>query len=177
MPYRAVIHVYSCVLNLWAVVGMVALVKSKQEEIDTKKDEKKKRVAAEEATKALRSRVSYLLQQLSALSTYAMTWSSEKTVLQSQIKTLYDVNIELRGKLVHIQRSFMNRHVNELHNRSHIGNSKAAYMTEYMGPHNNDGTEGSILPPNKSTNMGNSIYHTRCADTSTRNWEEASSTD
>ena len=102
-------------------IGIVSLAKDKQDEIEAKREEKKKRLAAEEAMKALRTRISFLLSQLAALSNYALDWQSQMVILQAQVNSLHDTNIELRSKLVTIQRTFMNRHVAELQNRSSIG--------------------------------------------------------
>lgn len=91
-------------------------------------------MVAEESMKALRNRISYLLTQLNHVSKFSLEWQEQQVVYQSQINSLYNTNLDLRAKLVNIQKNFMNRHINELHARSRIGNSKAAYMTEYNGP-------------------------------------------
>ena len=48
----------------------------------------------------------------------------------------------------------MTRHVNELHARSRIGNSKSAYMTEYNGPSTNDNQQ-DIYGNNDNNNNNN----------------------
>lgn len=78
--------------------GIVSLARGKQEEIEAKKDEKKKRIAAEEAMKALRNRVSYLLTQLNFISQATIDWQSERVILNSQISSLHNINIDLRSK-------------------------------------------------------------------------------
>lgn len=82
--------------------GIVSLARDKQEEIEAKKDEKKRRVVAEESMKALRNRISYLMSQLNHISQSAIDWQSEKVVLHSQITSLHNTNIELRSKCVHL---------------------------------------------------------------------------
>jgi len=87
--------------------GIVSLARDKQDEIEAKKDEKKRRVNAEEAMKALRNRVSYLMSQLNHISQAAVDWQSEKVVLNSQITSLHNTNIELRSKETQQRTSYL----------------------------------------------------------------------
>ena len=82
-----------------ASAGIVSLARGKQEEVEAKREEKKKRQSAEEAMRALRNRVSYLMTQLNFVSQAAVDWQSEKVVLSSQIASLHNANVELRSEI------------------------------------------------------------------------------
>ena len=57
---------------------LACLTKTKQEETEEKMSEIKRRKAAEEAVKALRNRVSFLLEQMEQTSTIAFGWQDQK---------------------------------------------------------------------------------------------------
>ncbi len=94
--------------------GLLTLEKSKHDEIELKQEEKKKRHVAEESLKALRSRVSFLLEQLDQASQLSVAWQEEKTLLQSELAALHATNSDLRQRLVYVQQTFVTRHIRDL---------------------------------------------------------------
>ena len=71
------------------------------------------RNAAEEATRALRNRMSFLLEQMEQASQLAASWQEQKAVLKAEIGSLLRANHDLRERLVTVQRSFMDQTLHE----------------------------------------------------------------
>lgn len=94
--------------------GLLTLEKSKHDEIELKQEEKKKRFAAEESLKALRSRVSFLLEQLDQASQLSVAWQEEKTLMQAELAALHSTNSDLRQRLAYVQQTYVTRHIREL---------------------------------------------------------------
>ena len=65
------------------------------------------RCAAEEATRALRNRMSFLLEQMEQASQLAASWQEQKAILKAEIGSLLRANHDLRERLVTVQRNFM----------------------------------------------------------------------
>lgn len=93
--------------------GMVNLVRTRQEEIEAKKDERKHRKAAEDAARAMRSRISFLLDQIDQASKLVVSWQEEKALFQSELSALQKSNLTLRSRLMQLQKSFVSRQITE----------------------------------------------------------------
>lgn len=98
----------------------------RQEDIASRQQEKKKYQILEEASKALRSRVSFLLDQLDQASQLSVAWQEQKGILQAQLNSIYNTNVELRQRLVNLQQTYTTRHVDELR-----GKDSSPFITEY----------------------------------------------
>lgn len=71
------------------------------------------RQAAEEATRALRNRMSFLLEQMEQASQLAASWQEQKAILKAEIGSLLRANHDLRERLVMVQRNFIGQTLNE----------------------------------------------------------------
>jgi hypothetical protein len=71
------------------------------------------RQAAEEATRALRNRMSFLLEQMEQASQLAASWQEQKAILKAEIGSLLRANHDLRERLVAVQRNFMGQALSE----------------------------------------------------------------
>lgn len=94
--------------------GLQALKETSQKEMDARQEEKRKRINAEEAAKALRGRISFLLEQLEVASKISVAWREQKGVLKAEIATLHATNLELRQRLASLQQSFVGRHIRDV---------------------------------------------------------------
>jgi chromosome segregation ATPase len=66
------------------------------------------RIAAEETARALRNRMSFLLEQLEQASLLAASWQQQKAILKAEIGSLLRANHSLREKLISMQRNVLN---------------------------------------------------------------------
>ncbi len=111
--------------------------KSRLDEIESKQKEQKRRKVAEESLSALRSRVSFLLEQLEQASVIAAKWQEQKAILRVEVGSLHKINMELRKRLTQVQGHYMSRGIAGLVEGEAFGETK-----------NNDGA----LPPSVTTN-------------------------
>jgi DNA repair exonuclease SbcCD ATPase subunit len=94
------------------------------------REERKRLKLSEETVKALRNRISFLLEQLTQLSTQSSAWNEQKLIFKSQISSLLEANISLRERLLTVQRSFMERSLYELDHPAVRRNAKPIFLTE-----------------------------------------------
>eukprot|EP01042_Synura_sphagnicola_P004940 gene4940-6294_t len=73
------------------------------------KEEKKRRLVADEAVRSLRSRVGFLLEQLQQALSLTVSWQEQKLLLKSQVCSLHRANLEIRRKIVNLQRQYLAR--------------------------------------------------------------------
>ena len=130
-------------------VGLTNVTRNHQEATEGKSEERKRRKVAEEAAKALRNRISFLLEQMDQASKLSATWKEQKSLLKAEISSLHQTNYELRERLLNVQRNFMDKTLYEFANPSHRRHAKTAFLTEH-GDHsssvmNNDETAERIL--------------------------------
>lgn len=115
-------------------------------------DERKKLKLLDETVKALRNRISFLLEQLSHLSQQSTAWNEQKLILKSQISSLLEANISLRERLLTVQRSFMERSLYEMDHPAVRRNAKAIFLTE--------NEEERVMTTGQLNQMdGNEEYH------------------
>eukprot|EP00602_Paraphysomonas_sp_CaronLab_P012039 CAMPEP_0185038394 /NCGR_PEP_ID=MMETSP1103-20130426/33963_1 /TAXON_ID=36769 /ORGANISM="Paraphysomonas bandaiensis, Strain Caron Lab Isolate" /LENGTH=1393 /DNA_ID=CAMNT_0027576797 /DNA_START=230 /DNA_END=4411 /DNA_ORIENTATION=- len=123
--------------------GVATLVRHQQGEAEGRGEERRKRKIAEEASRALRNRISYLLEQLEQASALSATWKEQKALLKAQINSLNVANIDLRERLVTVQRNFMDKTLYELDNPSYRRNaaktSTSAFLTDTAAPYETPG--------------------------------------
>jgi predicted nucleic acid-binding Zn-ribbon protein len=93
--------------------GMVNLVRGRQEELEAKKEERKQRKTAEDASKAMRSRISFLLEQLDQASKLVIGWQEQKSIFAAEISALHQSNLTLRSRLMSLQQSFISRQIGD----------------------------------------------------------------
>jgi DNA repair exonuclease SbcCD ATPase subunit len=103
--------------------------------IPTRGEEKKQIKISEETIKALRNRLSFLLEQLAHLTKQSSLWNEQKLILKSQISSLLEANISLRERLLSVQRSFMERSLYELDHPAVRRNAKPVFLTENEEDH------------------------------------------
>jgi hypothetical protein len=93
-------------------------------------EERKKLKLSEETVRALRNRLSFLLEQLNQLAQQSSAWNEQKLVFKSQISSLLEANISLRERLLTVQRSFMERSLYELDHPAVRRNARPVFLTE-----------------------------------------------
>jgi hypothetical protein len=93
-------------------------------------EDRKKLKLSEETVKALRNRISFLLEQLSHLSQQSTAWNEQKLVFKSQLSSLLEANVSLRERLLTVQRSFMERSLYELDHPAVRRNARPVFLTE-----------------------------------------------
>lgn len=89
------------------------------------------RQSAEEATRALRNRMSFLLEQMEQASQLAASWQEQKAILKAEIGSLLRANHDLRERLLSVQRNFMGQTLYEagVGRAQMMGNNQAAFLT------------------------------------------------
>ena len=95
--------------------------------------EKTSRHAAEEAARALRNRLSFLLEQMEQASQLAATWQEQKAILKAEIGSLLRANHDLRERLLSVQRNFMGHTLQETGVGGRVGSSAGgphAFLTQ-----------------------------------------------
>ena len=110
--------------------GMTALTRNHQETMESQSEERKRRKVAEEAVKALRNRISYLLEQMDQASKLSATWKEQKSILKAEINSLHQANYDLRERLLNVQRNFMDKTLYEFANPSNRRTAKTAFLSE-----------------------------------------------
>lgn len=91
--------------------SLAQLGRSKAEESEAKQQEAKKRRVAEESSKAMRNRISFLLEQLEQASAMSVAWQEQKAVLKAEVSALHSTNKDLRRRLSSVQSYYTERHV------------------------------------------------------------------
>ena len=115
--------------------------------------ERAKRQLAEEACLALRNRISFLLEQMDQASKLSVTWKEQKALLKGQINSLHQANIDLRERLLNVQRNFMDKTLYELDHPSFRRN--ATKSTRIMGDDANTPRASGIFETNPELQTGN----------------------
>lgn len=121
--------------------------------------DRKKLKLAEETVRALRNRLSFLLEQLNHLSKQSTKWSEQKLILKSQISSLLEANISLRERLLSVQRSFMERSLYELDHPAVRRNAQPIFLTE-NNINNHDDDNNNINYVNGNNGNNNNEYET-----------------
>lgn len=85
--------------------GFQQLARTKQEEAEARQQEMRRRKLAEDASKALKNRISFLLDQLDLASRISQTWQEQKELLTSQLSGALRANQITRQKLLEQARS------------------------------------------------------------------------
>ena len=138
--------------------GMTNLTRNHQETVESKSEERKRRKIAEEAAKALRNRISFLLEQMDQASKLSATWKEQKSILKAEINSLHQANFDLRERLLNVQRNFMDKTLYEFAKPHNRRNAKTAFLTE----HDHQGANNSMSVENNeetTERMLSSIYH------------------
>jgi hypothetical protein len=129
--------------------GMTNLTRNHQEAAEGKSEERKRRKVAEEAAKALRNRVSFLLEQMDQASKLSATWKEQKSLLKAEINSLHQANYDLRERLLNVQRNFMDKTLYEFSNPTTRRHAKTAFLTEHgdysQSAENNEETTERLL--------------------------------
>lgn len=89
-------------------------IRANQQSNEDRGEERRKLKAAEEANHALRNRIAFLLEQMDQASKLSVTWKEQKALLKAQIQSLHQANIDLRERLVNVQRNFMEKTLYEI---------------------------------------------------------------
>lgn len=146
--------------------GMAALARSKQDEMDEKLLEKRRRGSAEETIKALRNRLTFLLEQLEQASGLATAWQEQKHILKAEIGALYKTNTELRSRLNSMQRSFLEKHLAAI--KASGDDSFLTALEEGDGFDNLDVDigDGRVIPTSTEAVVERALFDTICALTS-----------
>ena len=101
--------------------SLAQLGRSKAEESESRLQEAKKRKMAEESTKAMRNRISFLLEQLEQASALGVAWQEQKTILKAEILALHGTNKDLRRRLSSVQGYYTERHVASIAEKDDYG--------------------------------------------------------
>ena len=148
-------------------MGMAALARTKQEEIEGKISERKMRQSAEEANKAMKNRLNFLLEQMGQASALASSWQEQKSILKAEIATLYKANVDLRQRLMGVQRSYLEKHMT-----AHLQMGMAG-APEYLAVTADDDTitdldaeQYRLLPNSTEAIVERALFDAVCAFTS-----------
>jgi myosin heavy subunit len=121
-------------------------IRANQQSSEDRGEERKKLRVAEEANHALRNRISFLLEQMDQASKLSITWKEQKALLKAQIQSLHQANIDLRERLVNVQRNFMDKTLYEIDNptfrRGAIKGSGVLEVSPGMQPGSSDRFDG-----------------------------------
>lgn len=82
---------------------------SRGQEGEVVQEEKQHRRMMEESVRTLRSRVAFLLEQMDQASQMSVMWKEQKTLLKAEIQALHHANVDLRERLLNVQRNFMDK--------------------------------------------------------------------
>ena len=91
-------------------------IRANQQSSEERGADRKKLKLAEEANHALRNRMAFLLEQMDQASKLSITWKEQKSLLKAQIQSLHQANIDLRERLLNVQRNFMDKTLYEIDN-------------------------------------------------------------
>ena len=91
--------------------SLALMGKSKQEATEHQLAEAKKRKVAEESAKAMRNRISFLLEQLEQASALSVAWQEQKAILKTEISSLHLTNKDLRKRLSSVQSYYTQRNI------------------------------------------------------------------
>lgn len=83
--------------------------------------EAKHRKSAEETTKAMRNRISFLLEQLEQASALSIAWQEQKAILKSEVSSLHTTNKDLRKRLSSVQAYYTERNVATIAENDNFG--------------------------------------------------------
>lgn len=101
--------------------SLAILGKSKADAAEQQQIEAKKRKSAEESTKAMRNRISFLLEQLEQASALSIAWQEQKSILKAEIAGLHSTNKDLRRRLSSVQGYYTERQVATIAENDDLG--------------------------------------------------------
>jgi len=94
--------------------GIASIARDKQLESEARKEDRRQRQIAEDASKAMRTRITFLVEQLEQASRLAVDWQEQKTILKAEINSLVRLNVAIRSRLALAQQIYMTHHLPEI---------------------------------------------------------------
>ena len=131
---------------------IMELINNKDMELKLRKEEMQRRKVADEAAKSLRSRVSFLLEQMQQALALTVSWQEQKTVLKAEVCSLHKANLDVRKRLVALQRHYLARTI------SHgLGSSNNNNMNSNNNQYGQS-TQNNNSSPQLRTMNGGSLF-------------------
>jgi chromosome segregation ATPase len=99
-------------------------------EAHSKLEEKQQKKMIEESLRAMRSRISFLMEQMDQASQLSVAWKEQKGLLKAEIAALQRANFDLRERLLNVQRNFMDKTLYNASYRRDLG-STGVFVTSH----------------------------------------------
>jgi hypothetical protein len=155
-----ILHILKMSLQVAAYKqALAAMAKDKQDCIEAKSHEKRLREITEDSARALRARVTFLLDQLYQCSKLSDNWQDQKRIFQSQIASLYAVNLDVRGRLENAQLTYVT-------NLEDSYQSRTSAFDQQRGGANDDSRDTLHLLRSGSRHNGGVAHASRDTDNS-----------